>query len=56
MSQAVGELSGKFEYAEGWRRHLHLGFSATDQDPLKEALGDDCLIDPEYINSLETPS
>lgn len=25
-------------YAEGWRRHLHLGYAATDIDPLGEAL------------------
>ena len=26
LMQSVGRLSnGKFEFAEGWRRHLHLG-------------------------------
>lgn len=39
-SRKVGSLSGKFEYAEGWRRHLHLGFSAAEIDPLRDALGD----------------
>ena len=39
MSLAVGKLSRRFRHAEGWRRHLHLGFSATDDDPLTEALG-----------------
>jgi LmbE family N-acetylglucosaminyl deacetylase len=34
----VGRMSGRFAYAEGWRRHLHLGFSATDDDPLAAAL------------------
>ncbi|HTP58225.1 MAG TPA: PIG-L family deacetylase, partial [Spirochaetia bacterium] len=24
---AVGKLSGRFRYAEGWRRHSHVGFS-----------------------------
>lgn len=38
LSQQVGRLSGRFEHAEGWRRRLHLGFSATDSDPLHEAL------------------
>lgn len=38
-AQKVGKLSGSFAYAEGWRRHLHLGFSATEIDPLKDALG-----------------
>ena len=40
LMRGVGKLTGgKFEYAEGWRRHLHLGFSATPIDPLREALG-----------------
>jgi LmbE family N-acetylglucosaminyl deacetylase len=39
MSLEVGRLSKKFKHAEGWRRHLHYGFSATDVDPLREALG-----------------
>ena len=39
-SRAVGRLSGQFSLAEGWRRHLHLGFSAADIDPLRDALGD----------------
>lgn len=39
MSRAVGRMSGRFDHAEGWRRHLHLGFSARDDDPLGEALG-----------------
>lgn len=40
LMREVGRLSGgKFEFAEGWRRHLHLGFSAEPIDPLTEALG-----------------
>ena len=42
MSREVGKLSRRFRHAEGWRRHLHLGFSATDSDPLREALGARC--------------
>lgn len=38
-SRRVGQLSGKFEFAEGWRRHLHLGFSTSEVDPLRDALG-----------------
>ncbi|MBN1459568.1 MAG: hypothetical protein JXA57_08520, partial [Armatimonadetes bacterium] len=38
--EAVGRLSGRFRYAEGWRRHSHVGFSATDGDPLADALPD----------------
>lgn len=52
-SQEVGRLSGHFQYAEGWRRHLHHGFSARDTDPLKEALGEDCLISVDYEKWLE---
>lgn len=40
LSREVGTMSGRFEYAEGWRRHLHLGFCAGDADPLRAALGD----------------
>ena len=52
MSQEVGKLSGKFQHSEGWRRHLHLGFSGEDVDPLAEALGDKCLINEAYESGL----
>jgi len=39
LSRRVGQMSGRFEHAEGWRRRLHLGFSASDSDPLAETLG-----------------
>ena len=32
-------MSGRFEHAEGWRRHLHWGFCGADDDPLRAALG-----------------
>jgi LmbE family N-acetylglucosaminyl deacetylase len=38
LAREVGSLSGRFEYAEGWRRHLHLGFCAPEDDPLAAAL------------------
>ncbi len=38
MSRKVGRMSKRFKHAEGWRRHLHLGFSARDGDPLQEVL------------------
>ncbi len=47
MSRAVGRLSKKFQLAEGWRRHLHLGFSASDIDPLAAALGRDWRRNPQ---------
>ncbi len=37
---AVGRMSKRFTYAEGWRRHLHVGFCAEQYDPLCEALAD----------------
>ena len=55
LSQGVGKLSGRFEYAEGWRRHLHLGYSSKEQDPLAEALGDRCQVDEHYETGLQTP-
>ncbi len=48
MAREVGRWSGRFEAAEGWRRHSHLGFCAEGADPLKEALGDGVWIDAEY--------
>ncbi len=38
----VGAMSGKFIFAEGWRRRLHLGFCDADADPLTRALSDHC--------------
>ncbi len=52
MSREVGRLSGRFEYAEGWRRHLHLGFCAEDADPLTDALGSDTFVSSEYEEHL----
>jgi N-acetylglucosamine malate deacetylase 1 len=53
MSRAVGRLSKKFKLAEGWRRHLHLGFAAADIDPLAQALGKDCRINRAYEAGLK---
>ena len=38
MSREVGRMSGKFEFAEGWRRHSHLGFAPEKFDPIAELL------------------
>lgn len=53
FAQEVGAMSGTFKLAEGWRRRSHLGFSATDADPLKATLGDLCVIDETYEQALE---
>lgn len=36
----AGRLSGKYPYAEGWRRREHWGFCGADDDPLRDALYD----------------
>ena len=38
MSGEVGTMSGRFNFAEGWRRRLHLGFGPEDFDPLNQLL------------------
>src|SRR5437867_5550607 len=53
LSLAVGQMSRHFKHAEGWRRHLHLGFSVADMDPLTSALGRNCQINSEYERSLD---
>lgn len=35
----LADLGKDLEYAEGWRRHSHLGFCPPDFDPLAETLG-----------------
>jgi LmbE family N-acetylglucosaminyl deacetylase len=42
MSRAVARMAGGDGHGEGWRRHLHLGMSARDDDPLRDALGNAC--------------
>jgi N-acetylglucosamine malate deacetylase 1 len=48
MSLTLGEMSGRFEHAEGWRRHNPLGFCAQDADPLRELLASHCHLNPYY--------
>ena len=52
MSLALGQASGKFQHAEGWRRHSHLGFSAEEFDPLKHALAQAALANADYEDGL----
>jgi N-acetylglucosamine malate deacetylase 1 len=44
MSAEMGRMSGRFEYAEAWRRHLHVGFAQEEFDPLTDALGDRAVV------------
>jgi LmbE family N-acetylglucosaminyl deacetylase len=53
MSLAVGTMSRRFQHAEGWRRHSHLGFCAPNADPLCDALGGNCFINARYERGLE---
>jgi LmbE family N-acetylglucosaminyl deacetylase len=39
LDAEAGRASGRFAGAEGWRRHLHLGFCGPYDDPLRDALG-----------------
>lgn len=52
ISLEVGKMSKRFQYAEGWRRHLHFGFCGPVDDPLLD-LGPDYLVNEEYEKSLE---
>lgn len=40
-----GTQQRSFAYAEGWRKHLHLGFADANFDPLASALADKCILD-----------
>jgi LmbE family N-acetylglucosaminyl deacetylase len=44
LDAECGRMSGMFKYAEGWRRHLHLGYCDQDDDPLRKALHDRVLM------------
>ena len=39
FSLALGKRTKKFQHAEGWTRHLHYGFGAESDDPLRKVLG-----------------
>ena len=54
MSLAVGKLSRRFKHAEGWRRHSHLGFSASEFDPLRQALGRHYFVNQKYEAALHS--
>jgi LmbE family N-acetylglucosaminyl deacetylase len=53
FARALGSMSGKFRYAEGWRRHLHYGFGNEQDDPLKDALKGRYLLNARYTRSLD---
>lgn len=50
LNQEVGQMSGRFEYAEGWRRHLHIGYGEADANPIADALGQKVMMNAAYAN------
>jgi LmbE family N-acetylglucosaminyl deacetylase len=42
ITEKVGKMSGVFRYAEGWRRHSHIGFTREDSNPLADILKARC--------------
>lgn len=52
MGRTVGSMSGRYEFAEGWRRHSQIGFSAAPIDPLADALADVSFVDEDYEQDL----
>lgn len=38
LTATLGQMSGRFQYAEGWRRRQHWGFCTESDDPLRDAL------------------
>ena len=50
LDAEVGRMSCLFKYAEGWRRHLHLGFCAAKDDPLRAALKERVLVAAKYTS------
>lgn len=42
LNREVGQLSGRYTFAEGWRQHIHLGLAEADFDPLRRALSAQC--------------
>lgn len=53
IDREVGNLSGRYEMAEGWRRRLHIGFGPEGWDPLGELLAGKICIDEVYKKTLE---
>ena len=53
MARQVGRMSGQYDFAEGWRRHLHLGFCTESADPLAVLLGSSHIVDELYDRALE---
>jgi hypothetical protein len=46
LTEKVGSMSGRFQFAEGWRRHSHVGFTRQDCNPLADVLKERCWTAP----------
>jgi LmbE family N-acetylglucosaminyl deacetylase len=46
LTEKVGTMSGQFRFAEGWRRHSHVGFTRQDSNPLADVLKERCRTSP----------
>lgn len=44
LDAELGRMSCVFEFAEGWRKHMHMGFCDPADDPLREALAGHVLV------------
>jgi LmbE family N-acetylglucosaminyl deacetylase len=53
-SRKLGAWSKKFKHAEGFRRHLHLGYAAKEIDPLANLLGKNYAVNTTYERSLRS--
>ena len=43
-AEVLGRMSGRYRFAEGWRRHSHVGFSRQDGNPVADLLRDRCCV------------
>ena len=48
FSRALGRKTKRFQYAEGWTRHLHYGFGEVGDDPLRDVLGQKYFRNPNH--------
>ena len=53
FSRTLGRQSRRFDYAEGWVRHLHYGFSDESDDPLQRMLGTRHRVNPAFVHANE---
>ena len=52
VARTVGRMSGRYDLAEGWRRHSHIGFGTAGADPLADALDGTSFVDKAYERGL----